>query len=124
MMNSAIQDPKWYPLHPEDWKFGRVKTAIESFDSGVCHSQTFRNELREAARDKKLHVLVFAPVQPAGYFGTILAGHETIRRFGFLLVAYAQTDLRKKGCIAQLPVRIECIGDGLRMGETADLGLL
>ncbi|MBI5589135.1 MAG: restriction endonuclease subunit S [Deltaproteobacteria bacterium] len=35
MKNSAIQDPEWYPLYPEDWKLGRVKTAIESFDSGV-----------------------------------------------------------------------------------------
>ena len=35
MMDPAIQDPEWYPLHPEDWKLGRVKTAIESFDSGV-----------------------------------------------------------------------------------------
>jgi type I restriction enzyme S subunit len=35
MKNSAIQDPEWYPLYPEDWKLGRVKTAMESFDSGV-----------------------------------------------------------------------------------------
>lgn len=35
MTNSAIQDPEWYPSQPKDWKLGRVKTAIESFDSGV-----------------------------------------------------------------------------------------
>ena len=35
MINPTIQDPEWYPQHPEGWKMCRVKTAIESFESGV-----------------------------------------------------------------------------------------
>ena len=35
MMNTQLKDPEWYPLLPEGWKMVRVKTAIESFDSGV-----------------------------------------------------------------------------------------
>ena len=45
MMDAQQKDPDWYPLLPAGWKMVRIKTAIESFDSGVWGEDSYDDDL-------------------------------------------------------------------------------
>ena len=45
MIDARQKDPDWYPHLPDGWKMVRIKTAIESFDSGVWGEDSYDDDL-------------------------------------------------------------------------------